>query len=128
MTHEQKSRAHAANKKWKDKNPALRAEYRHKHYMENRDKYLHIERERAYQKRYGISVDDYDRMLLEQDGKCKICLRGRPSLNTRFRFFAVDHCHVTGEVRGLLCQKCNGALAWFEKFAGSAAEYLGIKQ
>jgi hypothetical protein len=51
-------------------------------------------------KNYGITSDDYDRMLEEQDGKCAIC--GSPSTNSRSKYFMVDHDHDTGEVRGLL--------------------------
>lgn len=96
--------------------------------MENRDKFLHIERERAYQKRYGIGVAEYDAMLVAQDGKCKICQRARASKNTKFRFFAVDHDHNTGAVRGLLCVKCNGALGWYEAHGESIVAYLAKKQ
>ena len=128
MTAEQKARAHAANKKWSEKNKEKKAEYRHKHYMENRDKFLHIERERNYQKLYGIGVAEYDAMLVAQDGKCKICRRARASKNTKFRFFSVDHDHVTGDVRGLLCNKCNGSLGWYEAFSESIVSYLSVKQ
>lgn len=57
-------------------------------------------------KPYGINVDDYDRMFAAQDGRCGICGStdpGRPN-------FSVDHCHVGGHVRGLLCVKCNSLI------------------
>lgn len=54
----------------------------------------------------GISVEDYNAMLSAQSGVCKIC--GSPPA-PRIRL-AVDHCHATGEIRGLLCTKCNQAL------------------
>ena len=56
-------------------------------------------------KTYGISSADYDRMLEEQDGCCAICKS--PTTNSRSKYFMVDHDHDTGEVRGLLCHKCN---------------------
>ena len=65
-----------------------------------------------YQTKYGITLDDYDKMLLAQDGKCKICGTtepGGPGKN-----FAVDHNHNTLEVRGLLCCNCNRALGHFK--------------
>jgi hypothetical protein len=54
---------------------------------------------------YGISQADYDVLLARQGGVCAICGR-RPK---RGRLY-VDHCHVTGRVRGLLCRGCNFAL------------------
>lgn len=54
------------------------------------------------QHRYGITPEEYDRRVKEQDGKCAICLEERP--------LAVDHCHETGKVRGLLCRSCNAGM------------------
>lgn len=55
--------------------------------------------------RYGISIEDYDDMLSEQGGACAVCL-STPEVD---RLLCVDHSHDTGEVRGLLCDKCNRA-------------------
>jgi hypothetical protein len=57
---------------------------------------------------YGISMDEYELILAAQGGKCAICRGG-----TSKRHFAVDHNHRTGEVRGLLCGRCNSGLARF---------------
>lgn len=54
-------------------------------------------------KRYGITVEQYDSMLAEQNGRCPLC-GDKPK-----RLF-VDHCHKTNEVRGLLCSNCNTVL------------------
>lgn len=51
---------------------------------------------------YGITTEDYNRILEEQNGKCAVC--GKPPKTTRL---AVDHCHKTGKIRGLLCSYCN---------------------
>lgn len=62
-------------------------------------------------KKYKITQADYDAMLLEQDGLCAICQR--PETETRkgtLKRLAIDHCHVTGRVRGLLCSSCNHAI------------------
>lgn len=71
--------------------------------------------ERRLETVYGITRDDYDRMLAEQDGRCAIC-QNKP----RKRRLAVDHDHATGEVRGLLCTRCN------QKLLGSANENPAI--
>lgn len=54
---------------------------------------------------YGISVSDYEELLLVQGGVCAFC--AEPCKTGRF--LAVDHDHETGEVRGLLCAGCNAA-------------------
>lgn len=68
-------------------------------------------------KRYQMSVEDYEAMLQKQKGKCAICglegsFRGGKSEEHHYRLF-VDHCHDTGNVRGLLCHNCNAGLGHF---------------
>jgi hypothetical protein len=57
---------------------------------------------------YGLSVEDYSRMLASQGGVCKLC--GSPPGTGRQKRLHVDHDHKTGKVRGLLCDHCNHAL------------------
>lgn len=59
---------------------------------------------------YGMSLEDYNRMLRQQDGGCAICKTDIPGGKGRF---AVDHCHETGLIRGLLCNRCNIGLGHF---------------
>jgi len=69
-------------------------------------------RERAgYLKRkYGITLEQYDELLAEQGGGCGICGRlPRDDISLH-----VDHDHLTGAIRGLLCFRCNNALGDFE--------------
>jgi hypothetical protein len=72
---------------------------------------------------YGISLLDYDNLLDDQGGRCAICLC-RP----RTRSLAVDHDHITGRVRGLLCSRCNHGLLHFAQeditILRRAIEYL----
>lgn len=56
---------------------------------------------------YGLSMDQYDELLENQDGGCAIC-EVKPD-GTLF----VDHDHTTGAVRGLLCSNCNFGLGLF---------------
>lgn len=72
---------------------------------------------------YGITIKDYDKILASQKGKCAICRGG-----TSKRHFAVDHNHKNGNVRGLLCARCNSGLAKFmdkRVNVGRAYRYLG---
>ena len=55
---------------------------------------------------YGLTQEDYDRMLEKQDGHCAICPATESGHNVTDHF-VVDHCHDTGKVRGLLCSSCN---------------------
>lgn len=74
------------------------------------------QRARRLMSQYGITVEQYDAMEAEQGGVCKICQRSesRYGAHGRVKRLAVDHCHETGEVRGLLCQDCNTALGLFD--------------
>ena len=82
-------------------------------------------REWHLQNKYNISSSDYDDMLIEQKGKCAICaIEEKHCENQRL---AVDHDHGTGEVRALLCKKCNQAIGLLQdssEFAKSASDYL----
>lgn len=122
MTPEQKQKANERNKRWKAKNVEIVAERKRKHYLANRDKYLQIERERTYKKKYGITLSQFNEMLAAQNGRCKIC--GSEKAGSIGQNFAVDHCHSTGRVRGLLCINCNARLGWYELYKDKADKYL----
>lgn len=66
--------------------------------------------------RYGMDANDYFALLESQGGACAICRK----LPKKTRRLCVDHCHSTGHVRGLLCDRCNGALGSF----GDSVEVL----
>jgi hypothetical protein len=59
-------------------------------------------------KRFGMSWREYELRLALQNGACAICKKKPKSL------LCVDHCHVTGKVRGLLCRRCNGGLGFYD--------------
>jgi len=60
-------------------------------------------------KKYNISLEDYASMHDTQDGRCAICFKRDTKM------LAVDHDHQTGQVRELLCQKCNMALGLIDE-------------
>jgi hypothetical protein len=92
------------------------AEYARNWNRDNSDRALETKRRRELPQTYGITYEEYEQMLSDQDGVCAIC--GQDELNEhgrtgkKFRL-SVDHCHATGAVRGLLCQKCNRAMGLF---------------
>jgi Autographiviridae endonuclease VII len=91
-------------------------EYRERRRARDRE----AQRKQRFKKVYGISLADYDMMFARQGGACAICKRADRTL-------CVDHCHVTGKVRGLLCAKCNSALGFCNDDPGhllAAAAYL----
>lgn len=73
--------------------------------------------------RYGITLEDYARMLAEQGGTCAICFK-EPDKGS---VLDVDHCHDSLKVRGLLCRSCNLCLGRMNDDADTlrrAADYL----
>lgn len=92
--------AHKDSKRqWCKNNP----EYYKQYYINNPDKV----RNKTLKYRYGITLDNYNRMFAEQNGCCKICNIHASELKVPLQ---VDHSHITGVVRGLLCGLCNSRL------------------
>ena len=63
-------------------------------------------------KTYGITLEDYNKFLSDQNYRCAIC--EKEFANNIRKDLYVDHCHSTMKVRGLLCQKCNMGLGLFD--------------
>jgi Recombination endonuclease VII len=57
-------------------------------------------------RRYGLTLADYRALQAQQGNACAICRKVTRAL-------CIDHCHVTGRVRGLLCRSCNSALGFY---------------
>jgi hypothetical protein len=75
-------------------------------------------------KLYRITITQYNQLFETQLGCCKICQKHQAVLN---RSLSVDHCHMTGKVRGLLCSHCNFGLGHFKdniSYLQKAAIYL----
>lgn len=121
---------HANLKKWQDmnnsqehkskKNEARRLKYATDEEYRNKVKAkVHDYNERKPEakanqrlRQYGISLDDKKRYLDMQNGVCPIC--GNDGSNSKNSELYVDHDHKTGDVRGLLCGRCNFALGQFD--------------
>jgi len=93
------------------------------HYKANPDHRWRIEIKR----KYGITAVQYYMMLDQQNGSCKICKGVGPGGSGRTSRMAIDHCHETGRVRGILCNRCNRAIGLLgdnTEFLAAAIEYL----
>lgn len=80
------------------------------HYKKNRTDILERSKWAQLKYYYQISKEDYIKLLAKQNGVCAVChqtQRYKKSL-------AVDHCHKTNMVRGLLCDSCNRGIGFFE--------------
>jgi len=88
-------------------------------YLKDKPKYQNY----ALNKKYNITLEDYNNMLISQNHKCAICgIMANDNKN-----LAVDHCHDTGNIRGLLCNKCNIGLGYFDdnqETLNNAIKYL----
>lgn len=79
-------------------------------------------RSQGWEKRYGLSLTDVEDLRAKTGGACPICLVFTPTVSV-----VVDHCHLTGRVRGILCSKCNLVLGKFQEspeIVRSALDYL----
>lgn len=95
-----------------------------KEYSKNQHlKNINKRKSQKLEKTYGISLDKKLSMLKKQNNKCEIC-------GTEFKTITsahVDHCHKTGNVRGLLCIKCNPGIGYLQdsiEILKSAQKYL----
>jgi hypothetical protein len=91
---------HAAYmREWKRKNP---------------DRAAVIARRGLLKRKYDLTLAEFDAMLEEQGGRCAICRTDDPGAHKRRKgargVFAVDHDHITGKRRGLLCSECNSGI------------------
>lgn len=89
------------------------------------------QRNEMLKEKYGISLQDFEKMATAQDGVCAICSRDPSEFegdkNLSHKVLHVDHDHVTGRIRGLLCFFCNTAIGMLRDDAAvaiRAADYL----
>ena len=103
---------------WKEKHNRLEKERMVKLREENHEAVKQEQRKRQLRwslKKYGISEEDFYRMLEEQNNSCKICKTHfkEEAAFSKKRSLYIDHEHVTNKVRGLLCNKCNTGIGFF---------------
>ena len=109
------------NKEYRDKNRESLNRYDRDRYEDRKDEL----RSNKFKRKYGITLEQRDKMIKEQNGTCLICkdiltLEGKGGC-------VVDHCHETGEVRGILCSPCNSGIGHLKDDVSllyAAIEYL----
>lgn len=101
-----------------------------------REKRVHWGRRQTLSQ-YGLTLEAYEEMLAGQHGVCAICKLPETEIDNRkgvgktefgYKRLSVDHCHITNEVRGLLCTKCNTGIGMFKDSTAllvAALDYLG---
>lgn len=116
-----KEKSNESNKKYRDSHKESEA-LRHKKYRETHQEELKAmeharlvsrqakQREWNLRKKYGVSIDEFNKMIDTQQGKCATCNCVLDLSYGQKSRFAVDHNHETGKVRGVLCNVCNISL------------------
>lgn len=112
----------AASSAYRRAHPEQDKIWKHRHY-ENKGRWAY------YLRTYGITREQYNKLLLGQDGKCAICRRPEPG--GRGDYFHIDHDHATNRIRGLLCYRCNTILGLLHDdpaLAAAVGRYLTSQQ
>lgn len=121
---ENREKLREKNRKYYTQNPEKIKAGKRKYHINNQRKIKNDKLKGSY----GITVEDYERMYLEQWGMCAICgTQKKSSLGGRFKrgeILCVDHCHNSEKVRLLLCSKCNLLLG----YAGIAGDDIFVLQ
>lgn len=92
----------------------------------NPEKWISKHRKHGWKKNFGITPEWYHAKLAEQGGHCALCPN---TVSSTGRWLGVDHCHVTEQLRGILCDRCNSCLermemdGWHERALAYLAFY-----
>ena len=107
-------------------NPELHREISRRWKSKNKDKVALYQRHKTLLQLYGITPEEYERRLKQQDHRCQIC--NAKDIDVRYGRLDVDHCHESGEIRSLLCNRCNRLVAQIEvsgrEIVNLALEYV----
>lgn len=100
----------------------LRKEYKKRYFQENKDRIRERKKKPSKEKsaeynmrwHYGVEIEDFNRVLLEQNGLCAICSIKLDRSN-RSTVPSIDHDHRDGSFRGILCHRCNVSLGLMDE-------------
>ena len=105
-----KARAYRA--KWFADRPDYMPAYQAKYSQDNAE----VRRWKAIKRIYGLTQADYDALSRHQENMCAVCMTDLAAVKVH-----IDHCHASGRIRGLLCNRCNLALGLLRESADNAA-------
>lgn len=95
-------------KEWRKKNPEKAKAIQKKHtstaLFKKKSYEYHLKR------KFGLTIEQYDTLLLKQENRCAICDKHQLELGKRLD---IDHDHISGKIRGLLCNACNQGIGLF---------------
>lgn len=119
-----RARQRTRKQEWRAENPELNKERQRESYARHR----FDRKAKVREDLHGISPAEYDRLFIRQEASCAICMHMEwAERNGRVFDLAVDHDHHTGNLRGLLCGKCNIGLGFFRdepQLLRRAADYI----
>jgi len=118
-----KEKINKKSSEWRKNNPEKSLEIQRKYRKKNREKYKLYEKVRNLKRNYNMSLEEFN--ILKQDNHCRICRNEFTEIG--FTSAVVDHSHITGKVRSLLCGSCNSLLGYAKDSVlvlHNAIEYL----
>ena len=113
-----KEKCKTQSRKYKAKNKEKIRESARQYYHKNKEKYKQYKKnywqqikhkhkdkrkDYKYKWKYGVALADYKNMYILQQGCCAICKK-------HYKVLCIDHCHISGKIRKLLCKRCNTAI------------------
>ena len=107
MNYKKSARGREMNSIWEKSEKARSAQQKYR----SSEKAKNNVRNRHLKRVFGITQDEYLKMLSSQNERCAICEKHYSYQNRRLD---IDHDHETGKIRGLLCNPCNRAIGRFE--------------
>ncbi len=122
-----KNKKQLYDKEYYAKNTEKRKKYSLKYHYAHRDQIKKYKEKYFYYKKYNLSLEELSIILTAQNNKCAICKSNFSKRNVP----CIDHDHNTGQIRGILCRKCNLGLGLFndnKELIISAFGYLDGKK
>ena len=97
-------RQRAYSRAWNKAHPGRRKELKRQHYLRNQEAYCLRAKRHKLKSKYGLTLEQYDKLIADARGRCQICKRPFSVKGP-----VIDHCHNTNVVRGVICTSCNAA-------------------